>query len=93
MQDRNDYTPEFDRNTYDADDLIETATPGQEVIQVVAVDNDPEGINTQIRYTITAVSPASGADIFYVWPETGIVTVRRALSTVPNLESRYTVSI
>lgn len=51
-----------------------------------------QGINKQVRYTIVSVSPTSGQDLFYIWPETGIITVKRVLASSGDTEARYTVS-
>ncbi len=41
-QDQNDFTPQFERSTYDAPSLLETASPGTPILSVTASDADPE---------------------------------------------------
>ena len=42
FQDRNDFTPVFEKSAYTADELLETVFPGTPVLTVKATDGDPE---------------------------------------------------
>ena len=42
QQDRNDFTPSFERTSYSADSVKETEAPGFQIAQVKAEDEDPE---------------------------------------------------
>ena len=42
FQDRNDFTPVFEKSAYTADRLLETVFPGTPVLTVKATDGDPE---------------------------------------------------
>ena len=42
QQDRNDFTPSFERSSYSADSVKETEAPGFQIAQVKAEDEDPE---------------------------------------------------
>ena len=42
LQDRNDFTPVFEKSAYTADRLLETVFPGTPVLTVKATDGDPE---------------------------------------------------
>ncbi len=49
-----------------------------------------QGENSDIRYSIQSVNPNSGLNFFYIFPETGRITVSRPLST-DRENSKYTV--
>ena len=91
-QDQNDFTPKFERQAYTAPNLLETVSPGTQIVQVKAADEDPEGKNSDIRYSIQTVNPASGQNFFYIYPETGSVTLSRPINTDKET-SRYVVSM
>ena len=42
QQDRNDFTPSFERTSYSADSVKETEAPGFQIAQVKAEDEDPQ---------------------------------------------------
>ena len=90
IQDQNDFTPAFEKTAYTAPNLLETVSPGTQVVQVKAEDKDPEGENSEIRYSIRSVNPNSGQNFFYISPESGAITVSRPVTTDKET-SRYVV--
>lgn len=48
--------------------------------------------NSRIRYSIASVSPVSGADLFYIGPESGRLVIRSPLTTDVNRPLQYQVS-
>ena len=51
-----------------------------------------QGPNSDVRYSIQSVNPASGTNLFYIFPEDGRIMVSRPL-TADKENSRYVVSI
>ena len=51
-----------------------------------------KGPNSDVRYNIQSVNPASGTNLFYIFPEDGRIMVSRPL-TADKENSRYVVSI
>ena len=49
-----------------------------------------QGLNSALRYSISNVQPVSGLGLFYIWPETGQVTVSSPL-TAEDEQPRYVV--
>ena len=52
FQDRNDYTPAFDQQSYTANAVRETEAPGFQIAQVKAEDEDPEVRTIKLYYNI-----------------------------------------
>ena len=91
FQDLNDIAPEFEQTSYTAEGLYEDVAVGTNVLKVSASDGDPSGSNSDIRFSISAVQPSSGGNLFYISPADGQISVSRPL-TQDDATSRYVVS-
>ncbi|XP_025106932.1 cadherin EGF LAG seven-pass G-type receptor 2-like isoform X2 [Pomacea canaliculata] len=88
VQDVNDNAPVFQLRSYDAA-VSEEATIGQEVIRVLAVDDD-EGVNAQVQYSIVS---GNDGDAFQMNQNVngGVITVKRKLDA--RQQQRYVLSV
>ena len=77
IEDVNDYSPQFEQNSYMADRVLESVTENTPIITVQAVDLD-EGQNSAIIYSIDRAL-SNSSDLFEIVPSTGVVYVAKSL--------------
>jgi protocadherin Fat 4 len=87
--DRNRYAPSFlNPDTYRAT-IAETYTPSLAIMTVSATDQDTQGPNSQVSYSI--VGGESALEYFSINPSSGVVTLKKSL--VGTQTTRYELSI
>ncbi|XP_011407489.2 PREDICTED: protocadherin Fat 4-like [Amphimedon queenslandica] len=74
ITDINDCTPQFDRNIYSINDILESASPGLVIVDINTTDCD-DGANKIVTYSITG----GDSSVFHLNSSTGVITLTGSL--------------